>query len=326
MNILLLGSNGQLGWALQRALSPLGTVLAYTRTQADITRIAKILNLINMVKPDVIVNVAAYTDVDQAEEFSTKARMVNAEAVEGLAKICQRHRIRLVHYSTDYVFDGKKKDPYIETDEVCPLNIYGETKAEGEEAIRSSGCKYLLFRTSWVYSPHGNNFLRTILRLASTEDTVRVVSDQLSVPTSSALLADVTALCLYRLDIDKGMAEWADGLYHLVPHGQTTWYQYARVILDCAEALHYPLRVRAKDLIPISTDQSETSAVRPLYSCMNTSKFRSTFGLKLPEWETGVRQAVTTWIRMQPPKFAGKSIRVKGQAIPKRSAVSAKSR
>ena len=287
MKILLLGKNGQLGWELQRALAPLGELIALDRLgqQAlcgDLTDLDGLRKTINTLKPDIIVNAAAYTAVDKAESEPQLAQLINAQAPQVLAEEAFKISAWLVHYSTDYVFNGSGNKLWRENNKPGPLSQYGQTKLAGEQAIQNSGCKHLIFRTSWVYSSRGNNFAQTMLRLASECKTLSVINDQVGAPTSADLLADCTAHALWQAIQNPQLA----GLYHLAASGQTTWYDYASLVIDHAQAVGKELLVT--DIKPISTLEYLTAAKRPLNSRLDTSKFCDSFGLLLPEWQQGV--------------------------------------
>ena len=285
MKILLLGANGQVGWELQRSLAPLGALTICMREQADFTFPQSLAELVAKNQPDVIVNAAAYTAVDKAESDEVGARQVNADSVGVLAQVAAKSGAWLVHYSTDYVFDGSKATAYKEDDACAPVSVYGQTKWEGEQAILSSGCKHLILRTSWVYATRGNNFAKTMLRLAAEREELRVVADQVGAPTSAELIADITAFMLQRLKYDKELAAKASGIYHLVAAGETTWHAYAQFVLAKAASLGVPLKTDAANVRPISSAEYPVPARRPVNSRLNTDKLQRTFGLYLPPWE-----------------------------------------
>ena len=287
MKILLLGKNGQVGWELQRSLSVLGKLTALDRLGqdglcGDLTDLDGLRTTIATLKPDIIVNAAAYTAVDQAESEPKLAQLINAEAPRVLAQEAAKIGAWLVHYSTDYVFDGSGNKPWCESDDSEPLNQYGKSKLVGEQAIQNSGCKHLIFRTSWVYGSKGNNFAKTMLRLATDRQTLSVIDDQIGAPTSAALLADCTAHALQQAVNDSSIA----GLYHLSASGQTTWYNYAKFVIEQAQSEGKELAVT--EINPIRTSEYPTPATRPHNSRLNTGKFHNTFGLTLPEWQQGV--------------------------------------
>jgi dTDP-4-dehydrorhamnose reductase len=284
MRILLIGAAGQLGRELCIALESLGALTFCTRADCDLERPDQLRDMIRAVAPTVIVNAAAYTKVDRAESEPERAAAVNRDAVAIMSEEAQRLGASVVHYSTDYVFDGSKSGWYAEDDPAHPLGVYGRTKWEGEQALRSSGVPHLILRTSWVVGAYGVNFAQTMLRLAATEETLRVVADQVGAPTSSALIADVTRILLRRLKTD-GTVYFPFGTYHLVAAGETSWYAYAQLVFT--EAGLDPNRI-----IPIMTAEYPTPARRPANSRLDTSRLRHTFGLALPDWTVGVREVV----------------------------------
>lgn len=293
MKILLFGKNGQVGWELQRSLAPLGELIALNSTSeefcGDLTNLIGLKRTIRKIAPDVIVNATAYTAVDKAESEPELAHVLNAQAPDILAQEARQLNAWLVHYSTDYVFNGAGNQPYLETDVTDPLNIYGKTKLEGEKNIITSGCSYLIFRTSWIYATNGNNFIKTILRLAQQRDKLEVVNDQVGSPTGAELLADITAYTLFSL---KHKPE-VSGLYHLVAGGCTSWYDFARFILEYARYVNFPLKIQSDTLLPITSKDFPLPAKRPLNSRLNTSKLENTFNLILPAWQTGVSRTLT---------------------------------
>ena len=290
MKIVLLGKDGQVGWELQRALAPLGEVVAFGRAEADLEDSSALVARLRTLAPDVIVNAAAYTAVDRAESEAARAQVINAEAPAVLAKFAAECGAWLIHYSTDYVFDGAKAGAYVEDDITAPLSVYGRSKLDGERAITASGCRHLIFRTSWVFAARGGNFARTMLKLAAERERLSVVNDQFGAPTSAELIADVTALCLYRLA--RGGGASLSGVYHLVAAGETTWFDYARLVFSEAAALGVPLKVNADAVTPIPTSDYPTPARRPANSRLSTAKLRTAFGLTLPDWRLHVRRTV----------------------------------
>lgn len=290
MKILILGKNGQLGWELQRSIAPLGEVIALGRSGqynqqtlcGDLTKLEGLRQTIANLKPDVIINAAAYTAVDKAETEQQLAQLINEQAPKLLAQEALKIGAWLVHYSTDYVFDGSGSKAWCETDTTRPLSQYGQTKLAGEQAIQDSGCKYLIFRTSWVYSSRGNNFAKTMLRLAGERETLSVIHDQIGAPTSAALLADCTAHALHQVINNPELA----GLYHLAASGKTTWHDYANFVIEHVRAMGKELLV--SKIKPITTLEYPTAAERPLNSRLNTNKFCNSFELVLPEWQDGV--------------------------------------
>lgn len=291
MRIVLLGMDGQVGWELQRALAPLGELIALDRSAADLEHPAALVEKIRELKPAVIVNAAAYTAVDRAESESARAHSINAEAPAALGVLARELGAWLVHYSTDYVFDGAKAAPYREDDETRPLSVYGRTKLAGERGIASSGCQHLIFRTSWVFAARGGNFARTMLKVAAERDRLTVVNDQFGAPTSAELIADVTALCLYRV-LRGEPCPSLSGIYHLVAAGETSWFEYARLVLTEAVRHGVALKVAPDAVMPIPAREYPTPACRPSSSRMCSDKLRSTFGLELPDWRFHVRRMV----------------------------------
>jgi len=287
MKILLLGKNGQVGWELQRSLAPLGELIALDRHQADglngdLSNPEALRATIRQVQPDVIVNAAAYTAVDKAESETELADRVNGIAAGVMAEEAAASGAWLVHYSTDYVFNGQGTAAWRETDAVAPVNHYGSSKLAGERAITASGCKHLIFRTSWVYGARGNNFAKTMLRLASDRETLSVVADQIGAPTGADLIADVTAQALRQALQHPELA----GLYHLAAAGEVSWHGYASEVIAFAKANGESLAVKAIE--PVETTAYPTPAHRPLNSRLDTQKLRATFSLHLPDWQSGV--------------------------------------
>lgn len=287
MKILLLGKNGQVGWELQRSLAPLGELIALDRQTVgglcgDLTDLSALRETIMRVKPDVIVNAAAYNAVDKAESEAELALQVNGLATQVMAEQAARLGAWLVHYSTDYVFDGRGETPWLETDAAAPLNRYGESKLAGELAIQVSGCKYLIFRTSWVFAVRGQNFAKTMLRLAKERQELSVIADQIGAPTGADLIADVTALALQQAQSRPELA----GLYHLTASGEVSWYGYASHVLGFARDNGEELAFET--IKPIDAVAYPTAARRPLNSRLNTQKLRDNFSLHLPDWQSGV--------------------------------------
>lgn len=287
MKILLLGKSGQVGWELQRALAPLGDLITLDRKGegglcGDLSDLEGLRLTVRALQPEVIVNAAAYTAVDKAESEPELADLINAQAPALLAEEMRRLGGWLVHYSTDYVFDGSGTKPWQETDAVAPLNRYGQSKLLGEQAIQQSGCKHLIFRTSWVYGAHGNNFAKTMLRLAREREQLKVIDDQVGAPTGAELLADVTAHAL-RSAIDHPRLA---GLYHLAAAGEASWCDYARFVIEQARASGERLAVQSIEAIP--TSAYPTPAKRPHNSRLDTRELRESFSLHLPHWQHGV--------------------------------------
>lgn len=283
MKILLLGANGQVGWELQRSLATVGNLHAADRSQADLEQPDRLRALVAQVQPDVIVNAAAQTAVDRAESEPDRTHVINAQAPARLAQLAAERDAWLVHYSTDYVFDGSGTRPWTEDDPTGPLSVYGRTKLAGEDAIRASGARHLIFRTSWVYASRGGNFARTMLRLGAERELLRVIDDQIGAPTGADLIADVTAHALR-----QAMVQGTTGTFHLAPTGHTSWHDYAQFVFDAARSLRpdLPLKVQAVEAIP--TSAYPTPAQRPLNSRLDTRRLGEAFGLHLPHWHTGV--------------------------------------
>ncbi|WP_430010312.1 dTDP-4-dehydrorhamnose reductase [Methylophaga lonarensis] len=291
MKLLLLGANGQVGWELQRSLAPLGELIVCDRHSADLTQLSPLSALIETQQPDVIVNAAAYTAVDQAEQDVDNAFLINAEAVGLLACKAAQLGSYLVHYSTDYVFDGTKSGAYQESDAVNPQSVYGKSKLKGEQLIAASGCNHLIFRTSWVFARRGQNFAKTMLKLAAEKDSLQVVADQYGAPTSAEMIADITALCLYKATqlskesmLPDKFLENLSGIYHLAAAGETNWHGYAQYLIEKASSLGFATRVSVEDIQAVSTENFPRPAPRPANSVMNTSKLSSTFDITLPDW------------------------------------------
>ena len=294
MKILLLGKNGQVGWELQRSLAPLGEVIALdfdsTGTlNANFADPESLAATVRAVAPHLIVNAAAHTAVDKAESEPDFARALNATSPAVLAREAAALGAWLVHYSTDYVFNGSGTTPWREDSATGPLSVYGATKLEGEQAILASGCQHLIFRTSWVYAARGGNFAKTMLKLAKERDKLTVIDDQIGSPTGADLLADITAHAV-RMAIAK--PELA-GVYHAVAQGETSWYGYARHVIENARAAGQPIRVTPDAVLPVPTSAFPTPAARPNNSRMNTHKLRDTFGLTLPAWQAGVERMLS---------------------------------
>jgi dTDP-4-dehydrorhamnose reductase len=293
MKILLFGKNGQVGWELQRSLAPLGELVALGRDSkdhcGDFTYPDELARTVRMVAPDVIVNAAAHTAVDKAESEAELAHTVNALAPGLLALEALRAKAWLIHYSTDYVFDGSGDKRRLETDPVAPLSVYGRTKLEGEKLIRESGCKHLIFRTGWVYGARGGNFAKTMLRLAQERDNLNVIDDQIGAPTGADLLADVTAHAIRAALQHPELS----GLYHLVAGGETSWHGYASFVIDHARRNGVVLKVAPDAIKPVPSSAFPTPAKRPLNSRMDTSKLQRGFDLHLPDWKTGVARMLS---------------------------------
>ena len=288
MKLLLLGKGGQVGWELQRSLAPLGEVVALdfdsTDFHADFSHPEQLAETVLKVRPDVVVNAAAHTAVDKAESEVDFARKLNATSPGVVAEAAQQIGALMVHYSTDYVFDGSGSAPWQEDDATGPLSVYGATKLEGEQRVAQHCAKHLIFRTSWVYAARGGNFAKTMLRLAQERDRLTVIDDQFGAPTGAELLADVTAHAIRATLADPSKA----GLYHLVAGGETTWHGYARFVLEQAQAAGVALKAMPEAVDPVPTSAFPTPAKRPHNSRLNTQKLQSNFGLTLPHWQAGV--------------------------------------
>lgn len=293
MNILLFGKGGQVGWELQRSLAVLGNVTALDHDSTDhcgnFANPEGIAATVRALKPDVIVNAAAHTAVDKAESEPELARLLNATTPGVLAREAAALGAWLVHYSTDYVFDGSGTRPWVETDTPAPLSVYGRTKLEGEQLIQQSGAKHLILRTSWVYAARGGNFAKTMLRLAQERERLTVIDDQWGAPTGAELLADVTAHAIRHLQQRPQDA----GLYHLVAGGEVTWNGYAKFVIEHASKAQSAIKIVAKEVAPVPTSAFPTPAVRPHNSRLDTSKLQTTFGLTLPNWQAGVERMLT---------------------------------
>lgn len=297
MNILLLGKNGQVGWELQRSLQPLGKVITLDRCTdqnglcGDITNFSAIEHIFKQIQPDIVVNATAYTAVDKAESERVVADLVNHKAVANLAQQCKQQNALLIHYSTDYVFDGTGTNAWEEDAPKKPVNYYGQTKLDGEYALEESQVRFLNFRTCWVYGTHGNNFIKIMLKLAKAKEELSIIHDQVGVPTGAALIADVTAQALrYYILQNADKQSKLHGHYHLAPTGETTWYDYANYIFD--QARQYGMTLAIQKVKPILTVAYPTLASRPLNSRLNTQKLQQSFQLHLPNWEQGVAQVI----------------------------------
>ncbi len=286
MKLLLLGCRGQVGWELQRSLATLGEVVALDSDGADLSQPAAVAALARELRPDAIVNAAAHTAVDKAESEPERARAINALAPGALAAEAAALGAWLVHFSSDYVFDGSGDAPRTEDAPTGPLNAYGRSKLEGEQLVRASGCRHLILRTSWVYAARGANFAKTMLRLAAERDAIDVIDDQFGAPTGAELLADVAALALRRALAEPALA----GTYHCAAAGVTSWHGYARFVIEHARAAGRPLKVAPDAVRPVATAHYPTPARRPLNSRLDTTKLRTSFGLHLPPWQAGVER------------------------------------
>lgn len=293
MKILLFGKGGQVGWELQRSLAPLGDLVALDADSqilcGDFTNPEGLAQTVRAVAPDIIVNAAAHTAVDQAESEPELARTINALAPGVLAQEAKRSGAWLIHYATDYVFDGSGDKPWLETDPTGPLSVYGKTKLEGEEAIRATGCQHLIFRTSWVYAARGGNFAKTMLRLAQERDFLSVINDQIGAPTGADLLADISAHAIRTALRNPDVG----GLYHLVAGGETSWHGYASFVIDFARQAGIEIKVTPEAIQPVPTSAFPLPAPRPKNSRLDTQKLKNTFGLNLPHWQRGVARMLT---------------------------------
>ena len=293
MKILLFGKGGQVGWELQRSLAPLGDLVALDADSqnlcGDFTNPEGLAQTVRAVAPDIIVNAAAHTAVDQAESEPELARTINALAPGVLAQEAKRSGAWLIHYATDYVFDGSGDKPWLETDPTGPLSVYGKTKLEGEEAIRATGCQHLIFRTSWVYAARGGNFAKTMLRLAQERDFLSVINDQIGAPTGADLLADISAHAIRTALRNPDVG----GLYHLVAGGETSWHGYASFVIDFARQAGIEIKVTPEAIQPVPTSAFPLPAPRPKNSRLDTQKLKNTFGLNLPHWQSGVARMLT---------------------------------
>lgn len=296
MKILLLGKNGQVGWELQRSLAPLGELVALDRAGdaarglcGDLQDLDGLRSTVMALRPDVIVNAAAHTAVDKAQSETDLARRLNAEAPAVLAEAAQAVGALLVHYSTDYVFDGSGRTPWVETAPTGPLNVYGQTKLDGERAIAAACARHLILRTSWVYAARGGNFAKTMLRLAAERERLTVIDDQFGAPTGAELIADVTAHAIRQLLQRPQDA----GIYHLAAGGETSWNGYARFVVDTARAIKPDLKLAVQEVAPVPTSAFPTPAQRPHNSRLDTARLQQTFGLRLPHWQQGVARMLT---------------------------------
>jgi len=286
MKLLILGCGGQVGWELQRSLAPLGSVIAldYDSTDycGDFSKPDAVAQTVRSLRPDVIVNSAAHTAVDKAESEADFARLLNAITPGAVAQVAKEIGALFVHYSTDYVFDGSGDTPRDETATTAPLSVYGQTKLEGEQLVQQAACRHLIFRTSWVYSARGGNFAKTMLKLASERDQLKIINDQIGAPTGADLLADVTAHAIRQSLADEKLC----GLYHCVAGGETSWYDYASFVFEQARKAGRELKV--SQVSPIPTSDYPTPALRPLNSRLDTTKLQQAFSLTLPHWQKGV--------------------------------------
>lgn len=295
MKILVTGKNGQVGHELMRSLAPLGQVVGVDVKECDLAQSAAIDALLERVRPDIIINPAAYTEVDKAESEPTIAHAVNVQAPKLLARYASRHNIPIIHFSTDYVFDGKKDEPYNEDDEANPSSVYGKTKWLGEEAIRKLAAKHIIIRTSWVFGSHGVNFLKTMLKLASERDKLSVVSDQFGAPTSARLLADAVAQIVTELGEPGSYRKY--GTYNIAARGETSWHGYAQVVVEKAVKLGMNVKINPKDIKPISSKEYPMPAPRPANSRLDTTKVSTVFSVSLHKWQDEVEKVIQELVK-----------------------------
>jgi len=295
MKILVTGKNGQVGFELMRSLAPLGQVVGVDVKECDLAQSAAIDAMLDRVKPDIIINPAAYTEVDKAESQPTIAHAVNAQAPKLLARYAARHNIPIIHFSTDYVFDGKKEGPYTEDDEANPRSVYGKTKWMGEEAVRKMAAKHIIIRTSWVFGSHGVNFLKTMLKLASERDKLSVVSDQFGAPTSARLLADSVAQIVTELGEPGSYRKY--GTYNIAARGETSWHGYAQVVVEKAIKHGMAVKINPKDIKPISSKEYPMPAPRPANSRLDTTKVSTVFSVSLHKWQDEVEKVIQELVK-----------------------------
>ena len=296
MKILVTGGTGQVGFELQRTLSPFGTILAPGRQELDLADSQAIQRYLDEHQPDCIVNAAAYTAVDRAESEPDLAQALNEGLPATLAQYAAANNLWLVHYSSDYVYPGTGTSPWTEESETGPLSTYGQTKLAGDQAIQASRAKHLIFRTSWVYSARGNNYMKTMLRLGAEKETLNIVNDQHGSPTPARLIAQVTALALYRA-FQADQPQQYQGIYHLAPRGTTHWHEFAQAIFEAAAGQGAQLKIRPENVHGIPTRDYPTPAVRPLNSRMSLEKLEQTFNLQLPEWRGQLQQTLTEYLQ-----------------------------
>jgi len=288
LRIMITGANGQVGWELTRSLLPLGEVVALDRSQCDLSRPETLSNIVNEIKPNMIVNAAAYTSVDEAEKEETLANTINGTAVGVLADEARKQNALFVHYSTDYVFDGNKPTPYTEVDTPNPINAYGLSKLAGEKSLRQVNDEYLIFRTSWVYATRGNNFLRTIIRLSQEREELGIVADQAGVPTWARLISETTAYCIRQSMLERKQGTFSSDIYHLTATGQTSWFGFAKKIVELISPIVNE-KSKLSVVKPIKTVEYPTPAKRPMNSCMTIDKLEQHFGLKMPKWDSALK-------------------------------------
>jgi dTDP-4-dehydrorhamnose reductase len=306
LRLLVTGANGQVGWHLQRTLAPMGEVMAIDIDQVDLTDLEAVGKTVREFRPDIVVNAAAYTAVDKAESESELARALNVAAPQRIAEEAARFGALMVHYSTDYVYNGSKTDPYEELDATGPLSVYGETKLAGDQAIINSGVAHIILRTTWVYDIRGKNFLRTIIRLAKEKEELRIVGDQYGAPTWARALAEATTIVVARsIEYHSANGGWRSGLFHCTAGGRTSWAGFAKAILsDYDELLDWPAEtgefggeLKAKRVVEITTDQYQTPAKRPRNSVLSNTAIEAVFGIVMPDWRSQLRLAMQDAIR-----------------------------
>ena len=289
MKILLFGGNGQIGTYLQKSLVGLGKIKVCTRKNCNLEDLQQVRKIIQEYRPTVIINAAAYTNVDKAESDPSKAQAINVDVIELMANLANTLGALLISYSSDYIFDGKKSTPYLENDKANPLSIYGKTKLQGEDTVKNSGCKYLILRTSWVYSLHGSNFVNTIIKLAGERDKLSVVADQFGAPTSAEFVAKATAQCLKNEINEKNM-----GTYHLVSGGFVSWYDFAKYILNYLKNRGATFRLDINNITPITAEEYNLPAARPQNSVLDTQLIQKIFAIRPPSWQEQVEEMLNT--------------------------------
>jgi dTDP-4-dehydrorhamnose reductase len=292
MKLLVTGASGQVGWELARSLMPLGEVVAVGSAECNLAQPQDILRLLEQIRPDVIVNAAAYTAVDKAEADELQATLINATAVGVLAEAAKKSNVLLIHYSTDYVFDGNKNSAYTEADEPCPVSAYGRSKLAGEQALRQSGCDYLILRTSWVFASRGRNFVKTMLRLAQERKELNVIDDQVGAPTWARNIADATAHIVRQAQQERQQRSFVSGIFNLTSAGETSWYGFTRAILDGAAGRGLLSAERLPQLRPIPTEAYPLPAPRPKNSRLAAGKLHRHFGIALPDWQDALARCL----------------------------------
>ncbi len=298
MKLLVFGKNGQVGHELLRTLNPLGEIVALDQQDVDLTDLDNLRKVLYAQAPGVIANAAAYTAVDKAESEPELAQIINADAVRVMADYARYNGSLLVHYSTDYVFDGEKHGAYLENDLANPLSVYGKTKRAGEEAVQQAGCHHLIFRTSWVHSAHGHNFIKTILRLAKERNSLNIVADQIGAPTSAELIADITALSIAAWQADV----LPEGVYHLTASGETSWHGLASYVVEQAIARGANLNLDASKIHTITTEEYSLPAKRPKNSRLDNTKLTQRLGFQMPDWRMHVDRVIGQLVTMEQEK------------------------